>query len=229
MASKGKSAAAPERRRLEDLAPDTGQLMVAAVGALLVGVLYLALPDALSVGPSWLLLLVEAVLLAPILVETVILRRRRRLPYAVVRTLALALLGVLAVTLVGTVALLVGHISAFKNGGQLLAPAALLWGMNVLVFAFLYWELDGGGPRRRLRAGHEAADFLFPQQLGGNRTRWAPGFVDYLFLAFCFATALSPADTPPLTRRGKLLMMAEAVISLLVIVLLVARSVNILS
>ena len=54
-----------------------------------------------------------------------------------------------------------------------------------------------------------------------------PGFVDYLFLAFNFATALSPADTAPLTWRAKLLMMAEALISGTILVLLVARSVNI--
>ena len=78
-----------------------------------------------------------------------------------------------------------------------------------------------------LQAGHEAADFQFPQQLGGNTSGWAPDFIDYLFLAFCSATALSPADTMPLTRAAKLLMMCEAIISLLIIVLLVARAVNI--
>jgi hypothetical protein len=52
--------------------------------------------------------------------------------------------------------------------------------------------------------------------------------VDYIFLAFCFSTALSPADTMPLTRRAKLLMMAQAMLSALVLVILVGRSVNIL-
>ncbi|MDE3231027.1 MAG: hypothetical protein KGO05_14200, partial [Chloroflexota bacterium] len=69
--------------------------------------------------------------------------------------------------------------------------------------------------------------FLFPQQQGGNKTGWRAGFVDYLFLAFCSATALSPADTDPLTRRAKLLMMIEAITSMLVLVLLLARFVNI--
>jgi hypothetical protein len=55
-----------------------------------------------------------------------------------------------------------------------------------------------------------------------------PGFVDYVFLAFCFATALSPADTAPLTWRAKLLMMAEALLSLVIAALLIARSINIL-
>jgi hypothetical protein len=62
----------------------------------------------------------------------------------------------------------------------------------------------------------------------GGHQRWMPGFVDYVFLAFCFATALSPADTAPLTPRAKLLMMAEAVLSLTIAALLIARFINIL-
>jgi uncharacterized membrane protein len=97
-----------------------------------------------------------------------------------------------------------------------------------LVFAIWYWEIDGNGPHARVLAKHQARDFRFPQQEEGNPTGWAPGFVDYVFLAFCSATALSPADTMPLTQRAKLMTMAEAILSLLIIVLLVARSINIL-
>ena len=58
---------------------------------------------------------------------------------------------------------------------------------------------------------------------------WLPGFVDYVFLAFTNATAFSPTDTLPLSQRAKLLMMAEAMISLLTIALVAARAVNILA
>jgi uncharacterized membrane protein len=187
--------------------------------------LYLVLPERLTFGPSWLLLAVEAVLLAPLLVVSAILRRP--LPYHLSRGLAIGLLAVVTAALAGSVFLLVNHLGDYKRAADLLPSAALVWGINVLVFATWYWEIDGGGPRDRLQAGHEAADFLFPQQVGGNKSGWAPGFIDYLFLAFCSATALSPADTMPLTRAAKLLMMCEAVISLLIIVLLVARAVNI--
>jgi hypothetical protein len=77
-------------------------------------------------------------------------------------------------------------------------------------------------------SGHQAADFMFPQQADGNETGWVPEFVDYLFVAFTGATALSPTDTFPLTRPAKLLMMTEAMLSLIIIVLLAARAVNIL-
>jgi uncharacterized membrane protein len=174
-----------------------------------------------------LLFVVEALLLAPLVLAVVV--AGRALPYRVARSLALGLLAVLTAALIGSLALMISHISKLNQAGDLLRPAVLLWGINVLVFAVWYWEIDGDGPvKRRLRA-HEAADFLFPQQQGGNHSHWVPGFIDYLFLAFCFATALSPADTPPITRRGKLLMMMQALISLVIIVLLVARSVNIIS
>jgi uncharacterized membrane protein len=55
---------------------------------------------------------------------------------------------------------------------------------------------------------------------------WSPGFIDYLFLAFNTATAFSPTDTLVLSRRMKLLMMAQSLISLLVVAVLAARAIN---
>jgi uncharacterized membrane protein len=205
--------------------PDAVQIGVAAVGALLIGVLYFVLPEQLTIGPGWLLLVVEAVLVTPLVLAGIFFRGI--MPYGIARGFALGLMAVVTIALIGAVILLVNNLEAFRQSGQLLRSAALIWGINVLVFATWYWEIDGGGPRNRMKAGHEAADFLFPQQVGGNTSGWAPGFIDYLFLAFCSATALSPADTMPLTRRAKLLMMCEAITSLLIIVLLVARAVNI--
>jgi len=210
----------------EEWAPDAQQLVVATAGALLVGVLYLALPSEVTRVPSWLLLVVEALLLAPPFVAALFLERA--LPYPMARGLAFGLLAVLTAALIGSVSLLVSQLGSHITGRELIRPAGLLWASNVLIFAVWYWETDGGGPRNRFAAGHQAADFKFPQQDGGNPTGWAPGFVDYLFLAFCTATALSPADTVPLARRAKLLMMAEAVISGLILVLLIARSINII-
>ncbi|GEM_PF-103680 len=217
------------QRRLHEIVPDIPQLIVATIGALLVGGLYLALPKQLIVGPPWLLLVLEAVLLLPPL--AILIFWRRHLPYRVARGQALLLLFVLTAALVASVVLLIVNLTnAHLNlsGQSLLTSGALLWLCNVLVFAVWYWEMDGDGPRARILREHQAKDFRFPQQEDGNRTGWAPGFVDYVFLAFCSATALSPADTMPLTQRAKLLMMAQAVISMLIIVLLVARSVNIL-
>jgi hypothetical protein len=57
---------------------------------------------------------------------------------------------------------------------------------------------------------------------------WAPGFVDYLFLAFNTSTAFSPTDSPVLSRWAKVLMMVQSCISLATLALLAARAVNIL-
>lgn len=204
---------------------DIPQVIIAALGALLVGGLYLALPEKLTFGPTWLLLGVEALLLAPSLVSSFFLQRA--LPYPVARGLAVALLIVLTLALISSIVLLVSILPSAK-GTQLLRPASVLWLSNVLIFATWYWETDDGGPRARSREGHRAKDFRFPQDTDHAMDEWRPGFVDYLFLAFCSATALSPADTMPLTQRAKLLMMMESTLSLLILVLLVARSVNII-
>ena len=213
--------------RLNEIPPDIPQLIVATAGALLVGVLYLAMPPQLVVGPKWLLLVLEILLLAPPFVAFFFWRRH--LPYRAARILAFALLTALTAALIASVLLLVANLTNISlKGAVLLKSGGLLWVFNVLVFAVWYWELDGNGPRARILARHKASDFRFPQQEEGNPTNWAPGFVDYVFLAFCSATALSPADTMPLSQRAKLMTMAQAILSMTIIVLLVARSVNIL-
>ncbi len=191
--------------------------------ALAVGLFYLALPQKLTFGPSWLLLVIEAVLIVPFLLTSIF---RHPLRHITGRVTGLTLLGVVTAGLAGSIALLIYNLPTEK-GVELLSSAALLWCTNILVFALWYWEIDGGGPRKRLNSGHKAADFMFPQQVDGNTTKWAPHIVDYLFLGFTGATALSPADTYPLTRPAKALMMIEAVLSMIIIVLLAARAVNI--
>ena len=102
---------------------------------------------------------------------------------------------------------------------------------NVIVFALWFWSTDRGGPPTCGLVKLAKADFLFAQMTLNDRELrdWLPGFVDYFFLAFTNATAFSPTDTLPLSQRAKLLMMAEAMISLLTIALVAARAVNILA
>ena len=198
----------------------------ALIAALAIGLLYMALPERLTYGPSWLLLAIEVVLLLPLMFSWA---SRRTLPHAAIRILTFAFLVAVTLGLVGSIALLIITLPQAKASIRLLRDAGLLWCTNILVFAFWYWEVDGGGPHMRQHTGHQAADFMFPQQADGNKTGWVPEFIDYLFVAFTGATALSPTDTYPLTRPAKLLMMIEAILSLIVIALLAARAVNILS
>jgi uncharacterized membrane protein len=117
-----------------------------------------------------------------------------------------------------------------------LLSAALLWITNILVFALWYWRLDAGGPNQRdKRAKHSEGAFLFPQTTLSQETLnaagqqdWSPEFIDYLFLAFNTSTAFSPTDVPVLARWAKVLMMLQSLLSLLIVVLLAARAVNIL-
>jgi hypothetical protein len=96
------------------------------------------------------------------------------------------------------------------------------------VSALWYWEIDGGGPEQRQQPDHPAADFLFPQQMGGSDGNWAPHFFDYLYVGFTGATAFSPTDTMPLSHRAKFLMRVEAFLALILLSFIVSRAINII-
>jgi hypothetical protein len=192
------------------------------------GFMYLGLPAELSVGPRWLLLAIILVLLAPL----VITHRSGR--HQLNHMLALVTDAILTVFLIASLTFLVQGLPSHREPpAALLRSAAGLWMTNILVFALWYWRLDAGGPIARERAtGPIKSAFLFPQmtrpELEADGTPWYPHFVDYLFLAFNTSTAFSPTDTSVLSRGAKLAMMAQALISLLILALLAARAVNIL-
>jgi hypothetical protein len=58
---------------------------------------------------------------------------------------------------------------------------------------------------------------------------WRPRFIDCLYLAFTNATAFSPTDVMPLVPWAKITMTVQAVISLSILGLVVARAVNVLT
>jgi hypothetical protein len=119
---------------------------------------------------------------------------------------------------------------------ELLRSAAALWIANFLVFASWYWRLDAGGPHERaLTPGHTDGAFLFPQmtmhpeaKIAAGEQHWEPISSTICSLAFNTSTAFSPTDVPVLSRWAKILMMIQAIISLVVIALLAGRAVNIL-
>lgn len=199
----------------------------ALLGALAIGLLYLFLPDRLTIGPGWLLLAIEGVLIVPFVLSLI---TGYKLPHVTIRILALVLLGITTIALAIGIALLIQTLPGNNHPVNLLQSAGLIWSLNVLVFALWYFEIDGGGPLKRHLAGYRPVDFLFPQQQSPTSIgeHWCPLFLDYLFLAFTGATALSPADTLPLSRRAKMLMLIEALLSMTIILLLAARAVNIL-
>jgi len=202
----------------------------AVIAIIAVGGLYAALPASLVVGPRWLFVVIVGMLL----VLTVVAQMRRS--YAVNNVSGHLLAGILTLFMVWSLVLLVRALPAHTESPvTLLRSAAALWVTNVLVFALWYWRLDAGGPHQRdLRAGHPSGSFLFAQMtfrednVPPEWKGWSPNFIDYLFLAFNTSTAFSPTDVPVLSRWAKLLTMAQASISLTVVVILAARAVNIL-
>ena len=71
--------------------------------------------------------------------------------------------------------------------------------------------MDRGGPGARANAKRVRPDWVFPSRPPEDLPAdWRPLFLDYLFLGYNTATAFSPTDVVPLTRRAKMLMMLES-------------------
>ena len=198
----------------------------AAVAILSIGASYIALSGYVTFGPRVWLPGIMAVLLVPLLIT------HARGHYRLARGISFVLLVVTTASVVLRVFFLVTTLSVRgASASSVLADSILIWISTVVTFAVWYWEIDGGGPAERRMDAHASEDFLFPQidQQHGNRAiGWAPGFLDYLFLAFNTSAAFSPTDTPVLSRRAKILTMIQSVLSLIVIIVLVGWAINVL-
>jgi hypothetical protein len=199
-----------------------------ALALVVVVVLASLLPEQVAVLTPWLARLVcGAVLLAMAAAvlsgEHPVWRRlERRMILGASGTYVVVIAAELA-DMMGLVALHPGGVNAFS----LLSTAVVIWLGNVTLFSLLYWQLDRGGPyARRTKAGVQA-DWAFPRPDDPDDLV-ADSYVDYLFLAYNTATAFSPADAVPLTSRAKLLMMVESLISMLTLVVVVSRAINVL-
>ncbi|MFI1647315.1 hypothetical protein ACH4XT_10285 [Streptomyces avidinii] len=71
--------------------------------------------------------------------------------------------------------------------------------------------------------------FAFPQHFdpGLAAADWRPRFIDYLYLGLTIATAFSPTDVMPLASWAKIVMSVQALLSLLILGLVIARAVNV--
>jgi len=185
-----------------------------------------ALPEPLSVGPGWLVLVIIVMLMIPIVISA------RRGDHHITRALTFVGNALITLAMIFSLVLLVRGIPKhLETPPALLRSAISLWLTNIVVFALWYWKIDGGGPiARELPGGMENSSFLFPQMARPGQTdpHWVPNFTDYLFLAFNTSTAFSPTDTAVLGRWAKVATMLQSLISLTIIALLAARAVNIL-
>ena len=148
-----------------------------------------------------------------------------------VRNAGIALLGMLVASDVAGVGVLVVALASSStdslSAGDLLAHGTVVWSVNIITFGLLFWLLDEGGPLLRAERERSEPDFGFPQD-AVPRAGWSPRLSDYLYVALTNAIAFSPTDTMPLTRRAKGLLAAQSLISYVVVILVVARAVNVL-
>ena len=123
----------------------------------------------------------------------------------------------------GTINTHTGNLGA----ATLLANAGALWVMNVAVFALWYWSTDGGGPDVRGTSAAKRPDFDFPQQRHEIRgwEGWLPAFHDYLYAAFVISLTFHPAGTEVLSARAKFINMVQALTSVAILLILVAKGI----
>lgn len=195
----------------------------ALLAALAIGTAYATLPDDLRLGPRWLLAALIVLFAVPLNVA------RFTGHYRLVRILGMALSALATAAVTASAVLLIARLPSGKTPPtHLLRDGALIWGINILVFAIWYWEVDCGGPHARHIERYTSTDFLFPQLAmpGGEESDWSPRFMDYLFQAFNTSAAFSPTDVLILSRRVKALMMVQSTISLVVVAVLISRAIN---
>jgi len=199
--------------------------MLTAIG------LQVALPDTFSVGTRYVIPAAELLLLIALSFTT----PKERIFKSITRRINVLLL--IALTSAGNAyslgvitnkLLTGGHLS---NGRDLILASINIFLTNIIIFGLWYWEMDGGGPGQRARIAKYDQDFLFPQHHNEDYKHpdWRPTFIDYLYVAATNAMTFGPADTKPLSRRAKMLMLLQSMISLIVVALVAARAVGILN
>jgi hypothetical protein len=198
--------------------------------------LQVRLTDKVTVGPTWLLPALEGVLLLGLAATTPWGRPDVERPFR--RHIAIGLIAFVNLGNAVDLGLLVHELlhKHIGSGRALVLSGLAIWLTNVLIFALWYWELDRGGPANRARHGDPTTpeghpDFVFPEMDTGKEytpAGWMPSFIDYLALAVTTATAFSPTDTMPNSRRAKVLMSAQGLISLVTLGLIISRAVGIL-
>jgi hypothetical protein len=114
------------------------------------------------------------------------------------------------------------------NAYALLSSASAFGWKNVVIFSML----SGRSTAADRMAAHAASAGSGLGISDAAHCRWdavrlAPQYIDYLFLAYNTATAFSPTDAVPYTHRAKMLMTLESAISLVTLVVVLSRAINV--
>ena len=201
-----------------------------SLATILVITLQLLLPDRLSLNFQNFILVIEILLVLFIIVSNPnrIAQHKSHLWYSGI-----------ALNLVMTISNIAGVIKLIDllvNGKisdptQLLFSGGSIWISNMVIFSLWYWEIDGGGAGYRFQSEKYTPDFLFTQMSNPQfaKPNWKPVYLDYFYLSLTNSSAFSPTDVLPLSRIAKSLMSIQSLISMLTLLLIIARAVNILN
>jgi len=189
-------------------------------------VIQLALPDELAVGPipAWAIPVIEVIgLPAGLLITRQLGVHPRR-----IQTLIGLYLGFLVLaSVVNAASLFISLLEGDQDSADYLLFAGFgVLVINVLSFALVYWWVDAGGPVARLTATNDQRDFLYPQQ--GWNEPWQPKLADYCFTAYTNIIAFSPTDTMPLTHRAKFMFTVQSSVSLVTVLVVLSRAINLI-
>lgn len=188
----------------------------------------LTIPAQFTLGPVWLLPVIEIAALAVLFILN---PGAIRLPHLHLRWLSISLTATMTISVMASAVLLISGLlrgTVSNDPLTLIRVGGTIWVINIVLMALWYWELDRGGASARARNVFDRTDFLFPQMSSPQfaAADWEPRFFDYLYTSYTNATAFSPTDVLPLSRWGKLLMMVQSSVSLSMVVLIIARAVN---
>ncbi len=202
-----------------------------ALAILFVLFLMATLPGHVTALPVWVSYLAAFVVIVPM--AAVRLTEGNTLWLGIERVMIMLLGAAYVGNTIAELADMIGVITLHPSGNNafsLLSSSVAIWVANVLTFSLLYWQIDQGGPYDRARKSTQKPDWVFPQPAKPEDLPpdWRPLFLDYLYLGYNTATAFSPTDALPLTRRAKMLMMIESTISLLTMVIILSRAINII-
>jgi hypothetical protein len=203
-----------------------------AVAIIVVAGLHVALPARYRVQPGWVVPVILIVPLAALIAGDPGRIDRQKTWLRILTGVLIAVITVANLLAAGrlVVDILTNNKLYANNAVGLLAAGGVIWATNVIAFALWYWDLDRGGAAARAHPLARPPAFVFPemQHPGYVPATWVPRFIDYLFLAFWTATAVSPTDTVAVKPWAKLLMMLEAAGSIALAALVIARAINIL-
>ena len=117
-----------------------------------------------------------------------------------------------------------------KTARVLLVEVFFMSVTNILIFSIWYWIIDPPGVEEEQKLD-QPWDFLFAQRSESLPfyESWLPRYTDYLYLAFTTSYAFSPADVVPLSRRAKLLMLMQSIVSIITLTAIAGNAISILA